>query len=94
MSFILYKEDYQGRKPDPAPYLKGFKRMEEVTGHSIIPSKCIAVEDDPKGVESAHKAGMTVIHRKLDPNEEDCVFADYSCYGEHDFVAIVTKLLK
>lgn len=93
MKFILCKEDYTGRKPDPSPYLEAFKRMEIVIGQSLHPNRCIAVEDDPKGVEAAHKAGAIVIHRKLNPKEPDCTFADYSCYSKEEFISIVQKFL-
>lgn len=94
MKFILFKEDYEGRKPDATPYLEGFKRMEAVIGEKIIPRQCVAVEDDPKGVESAHKAGAIVIHRKLNESEPDCQYADYTCYHKDDFIKIVQSLLK
>jgi HAD superfamily hydrolase (TIGR01509 family) len=93
MQFILFKEDYEERKPHPMPYLEGFKRMETIIGTKIFPNRCVAVEDDPKGVEAAHHAGAIVIHRKLSEKEPDCAFADYSCYHEQDFVRIVKGLL-
>lgn len=94
MSLALYKEDYQGRKPDPAPYLEGFKRMEQRIGAPLMPSRCIAIEDDPKGVESASQAGAIVVHRKLDQNMEDCPFADYVCFHEQEFVALILGIIK
>jgi HAD superfamily hydrolase (TIGR01509 family) len=94
MSFVLYKEDYEGRKPDPAPYLKGFERMEKCLGQPIIPACCIAVEDDPKGVESAGKAGAIVIHRKLSEGMEDSAFANYSCFHEKDLIALILPLIE
>lgn len=92
MKFILFKEDYEGRKPDPAPYLAGFKKMAELMGQPIDPKRCIAVEDDPKGVESAHRAGAIVIHRKLAEHEKDSHLADYCCFHESDFINIVRSL--
>lgn len=92
MKFILFKEDYEGRKPDPTPYLFGFKKMEAMIGAPLVPSCCIAVEDDPKGVESAHKAGAIVIHRKLSKDEPNCEYADYTCYDKEAFVKLVYEL--
>lgn len=94
MKFVLYKEDYSGRKPDPAPYLAAFDKMAEILGTPIAPKKCLAVEDDPLGVESAHLAGALVIHRKLNQNDPETPFADYSCFHEADFVAIIKSLLQ
>lgn len=94
MKFVLFKEDYEGRKPDPAPYLAGFKKMAEVMKFPFNPRRCIAVEDDPKGVESAHKAGAIVIHRKLKEDEPNSPYADYSCFHKEDFIKIVKHLLQ
>lgn len=93
MKFILFKEDYQGRKPDPTPYLEALKKMQTVLGTSLRPKDCLAIEDDPKGVESAHRAGLTVIHRKLKEDSVSCPQADYCCFHEEEFVNIVTNLL-
>lgn len=63
--FILCKEDYDGRKPDPAPYLAALKKMEEVEGSQIAPATCLVVEDDPLGVQAGEAAGMAVFHRPI-----------------------------
>lgn len=63
--FILCKEDYQGRKPEPAPYLAAKTKMQQITGDIIDPRTCLVIEDDPKGVESGHAAGMRVIDRPI-----------------------------
>ncbi len=89
MDFILYKEDYEGRKPDPTPYLCGISRMETILKRKLLPGQCLAIEDDPKGVESAHKAGLIVIHRKLNGHELNCPFANYCCFQKNDFLSIV-----
>lgn len=64
-TFILCKEDYEGRKPDPTPYQTALKRMEDLKKLTITPAECLVIEDDPLGVESAEKAGMQVIFRPL-----------------------------
>ena len=42
-------------KPDPEIYLLAASRL------GVPPERCLAVEDAPKGVQSAHAAGMTVV---------------------------------
>ena len=63
--FILCKEDYEGRKPDPAPYLTALNKMGEQTGDAIDPATCLVVEDDPLGVTAGEAAGMSVLHRPM-----------------------------
>ena len=67
--FILCKEDYQGRKPEPAPYLAAKTKMQQVLGHAIDAGECLVIEDDPKGVESGKAAGMRVIDRPVDDTD-------------------------
>ncbi|MBS4168960.1 HAD family phosphatase [Parachlamydia sp. AcF125] len=94
MQFIVCKEDYASRKPEPDPYLMGLKKMAEALNQPILSKHCLAIEDDPKGVESAHKAGLIVVHRKLYENEIDCPYADFSCYDREDFLKTMQKILK
>ncbi|MHB8575772.1 MAG: HAD family hydrolase, partial [Dehalococcoidia bacterium] len=42
-------------KPDPEIYLMAAERL------GLRPERCLAIEDAPKGVQSAHRAGMTVV---------------------------------
>ncbi len=67
--FILCKEDYEGRKPDPTPYLAAKTRMQQIKGVVIDPARCLVVEDDPLGVQAGEAAGMPVLHRP--PGEDD-----------------------
>lgn len=69
--FILCKEDYQGRKPEPAPYLAAKTRMQQITGDVIDPQTCLVIEDDPLGVESGHAAGMNVIDRPIGQDDTE-----------------------
>lgn len=73
--FILCKEDYEGHKPDPAPYLAALKKMEALKQTAITPADCLAIEDDPKGVASARAAGMQVIHRPPGADDPDAFLA-------------------
>jgi len=63
--FILCKEDYEGRKPEPTPYLTALKKMEELYGETIDPKNCLVIEDDPLGVQAGEAAGMTVLYRPI-----------------------------
>lgn len=62
---ILCKEDYEGRKPAPEPYLAGIRALEGIHGVKIDPATCLAIEDEEKGVQSAKAAGMAVLYRPL-----------------------------
>lgn len=94
MRFVFFKEDYEGKKPDPAPYLRGFEKMEELIGKPVKPNQCIVIEDDPNGVIAAHKAGAIVIHRKLGEEDLASPYANYSCFHKDDFIAILRNLLQ
>jgi HAD superfamily hydrolase (TIGR01509 family) len=63
--FIWCKEDYPGRKPDASPYLTAKTRMQQIVGTAIESAECLAIEDDPLGVQAATAAGMHVIHRPV-----------------------------
>lgn len=52
--FILTREDYTASKPDPEPYLTACARA------GVVPERCLAVEDSPRGVTAAAAAGLTV----------------------------------
>lgn len=67
--FIMAKEDYKGRKPDPEPYLKALERMNHELSADCDVRDCLVIEDDPKGVQSARSAGMHVIDRP--PGEDN-----------------------
>ena len=67
--FIMCKEDYEGRKPDPAPYLIALDKMNTLKETNIPANQCLAIEDDPKGVQSAIAAGMHIIDRP--PGDDD-----------------------
>ncbi len=62
---MLCKEDYEGRKPNPEPYLAGIRSLEAIHGISIDPAACLAIEDEEKGMQSAKAAGMRVFYRPL-----------------------------
>ena len=85
--FILCKEDYEGRKPSPLPYLTAIRKMEDTANDSIYTHECLAIEDDPLGVTSASGAGMRVIHRRLHRNDPQAAEAIVSVYDEQEFLS-------
>jgi len=88
MEFIFTKEDYEGRKPGPEPYLAAMQKMAEHTGQTISASECMVIEDDPKGVQSGHSAGMLTIHRKLSENQEATDHAHRTIWHAKDFIGL------
>jgi HAD superfamily hydrolase (TIGR01509 family) len=52
---IVSGDDVSHGKPDPEIYLLAASRL------GVLPERCLAIEDAPKGVRSARQAGMTVI---------------------------------
>jgi len=54
-TITLAAEDTERTKPDPAPYLAAADRL------GLDPAACVAVEDTPTGVASAHAAGCAVL---------------------------------
>lgn len=54
-NFVLAGGEYDRYKPHPAPYLKA------ISLSGCRPEECVAIEDSPRGVESAVKAGLRCI---------------------------------
>jgi beta-phosphoglucomutase len=49
-------------KPDPESYLVAVERLKRTLGlNGLIPSRCVAIEDTPAGIQSAKGAGLTVV---------------------------------
>ena len=67
--FVLCKEDYEGRKPEPTPYLTALDQMKKKYDQDIDPSTCLVIEDDPLGVQAGEAAGMAVLHRPIGDNK-------------------------
>ena len=91
--FILAKEDYEGRKPEPAPYLAALSRMREEVLPDLEPGQCLVIEDDPLGVEAAAAAGMPVIHRRLAKAQEPSDKTPYTAYDEEAFLQMFRTLV-
>jgi sugar-phosphatase len=62
---LVGAEAVSNGKPDPEPYLLGAARL------GVPPARCLVFEDAPAGIESALRAGSTVVqvggNRRLDP---------------------------
>lgn len=84
---ILCKEDYEGRKPDPAPYLTGMARMNIKDAFN-----CLAIEDDPLGVTAAKRAGMVTMHRLIDADQPLSPDADHTAFTADEFLAVLSRL--
>jgi HAD superfamily hydrolase (TIGR01509 family) len=67
MDFVLVREDYKLAKPHPEPYLTGLKRF------GVTKTEALAVEDSPRGLNSAVAAGI------------DCVVVHNDFTKAHDF---------
>lgn len=52
---LVTVDDVQNGKPHPEPFLRGAELL------NLAAANCIVVENAPLGIESARKAGMTVI---------------------------------
>jgi HAD superfamily hydrolase (TIGR01509 family) len=52
---VVSGDDVERGKPDPQIYLLAAQRL------GVAPERCLAIEDAPKGVESARLAGMAVL---------------------------------
>ena len=90
--FILCKEDYEGRKPEPTPYLTAMRKMSEIVGKDMSPDECLAIEDDPLGVEAAKGAGMTTIFRPTSLVAQTTGFADYIVKDKRSFLIATSQV--
>ena len=52
---MVTADDVANGKPHPEPYLKGAELL------GVNPADCLAIEDAPAGIQSAHASGMKVI---------------------------------
>ena len=52
---VLTREDTKKAKPNPEPYIKTAQKL------GVKPNECIAIDNAPRGIESAKRAGMKCI---------------------------------
>jgi HAD superfamily hydrolase (TIGR01509 family) len=55
LSAVVTSDDISRPKPDPEAYLLAAARL------GARPSRCVAIEDSPTGIESARRAGLRVV---------------------------------
>lgn len=52
---IVAGDDLEASKPEPEPYLMAAKQL------NVQPSECLAIEDNPTGIEAAKRAKIQVV---------------------------------
>ena len=76
---MILREDYDRSKPEPDAYEAALRTLD------ILPSQALVVEDSPRGIRSAQRAGMAVVAiRNPDFPSLDLSTAEYeiSCLTE------------
>jgi beta-phosphoglucomutase len=58
---IVASGDTPQSKPSPDPYRLAFERLQDATGATLDPQRCVAIEDSRWGLESAHGAGLRCV---------------------------------
>ncbi len=58
---IVSAEDVPRGKPDPAGYKLARRRLADICGRDIDPTRCVVVEDAPAGITAARAADMKVL---------------------------------
>ncbi|HEM48867.1 MAG TPA: HAD family phosphatase [Caldithrix sp.] len=81
---LVTVDDVQHGKPYPDPFLKGA----EILG--LKSDECIVIENAPKGIEAAVKAGMTVIAVKTTLTEK---YLDQAHFIVNDFRQVEQTIL-
>ena len=74
-------------KPHPEIYLKAAEKLK------VKPSECLVVEDSPAGIESAKKAGMSVVSYLAKHNiKADLTKADHQIQNLSDIAPFIRSL--
>ena len=81
---LITVDDVMRGKPFPEPFLKGAEFL------GIKPDECIVIENAPKGIEAAVKAGMTVIAVKTTLTEK---YLNQAHYIVEDFQQVEKLIL-
>ncbi len=74
---VVTADDVERAKPDPAGYLLTARKL------GVDPSRCVAIEDTPRGVQAARSAGLRVVGVCHSVSAEEL--------GQVDFVADSTE---
>ncbi len=58
---IVASGDTPESKPSPAPYRLAFEQLQQASGRTLEPHRCVAIEDSVWGLESARGAGLRCV---------------------------------
>lgn len=66
LATVVTRTDVDNGKPHPEPYRRAAERL------GVAPGLCLAIEDSPNGIRSAHAAGLlpVMVPDLLDPSDE------------------------
>jgi sugar-phosphatase len=67
---LVTADSIERGKPDPEPFLLGARAL------GLEPSRCLALEDAPSGIDSARAAGVPVVALRTTHAEADLEWAD------------------
>ncbi len=85
MNAVVDSRHFERSKPAPDAYLQAARQL------GLAPAACVAIEDSPDGIVSAHEAGMSAIG--LGPaarvGNADAVFPDLSAIRLKDLQALL-----
>ncbi|MDB5264703.1 MAG: family hydrolase [Parcubacteria group bacterium] len=84
---IIFREDYKEPKPSPDSYITALKRMNASAGQAIV------VEDAPRGIEAAQRAGIRVVSiLNPDFNTLDITKAEYHIQSLNELPVLLASL--
>jgi len=98
-SVFVTAEDVDKSKPHPESYEKAILRMSNHLRKELSPSRCVAFEDTPAGVESAKGAGMVVVavehsFAAKDLKEADIVIPSFKDMNFAKFCDLVKEVIR
>ena len=59
--FLVTADDGIASKPDPALYLRALTLLRTAELAGLLPQDCLVIEDSPRGIEAAKRAGMRCV---------------------------------
>jgi len=60
-SVVISSESVKKGKPDPEGYIRALEEVQKISPSVILADEVAAIEDSPKGIEAARKAGLKCI---------------------------------